>query len=214
MARQLRRLGSPKLIGGGHSSVEGEIAGNGPVIADDTGPVLLRPARPADAMEVAHVHVRSWQAAYRGLLPDDVLDGLRPEDRAARYTFGSTDPAQPATLVAVVGGAIRGFATTMPTADEEVPDAGQLGALYVDPICWGDGVGRALIEAVRGRLVGAGFGHAVLWVLLGNRRAIRFYERDGWRADGSVRQEVVWGVPVDEVRYRRRLSSESEPATR
>ena len=184
------------------------------MIADETGPVLLRPARPADAMEVARVHVRSWQAAYRGLLPDDVLDGLRPEDRAARYTFGSTDPAQPATLVAVVDGAIRGFATTLPADDEVEPDAGQLGAMYVDPMSWGDGVGRALIEAARGLLVAAGFGQAVLWVLSGNERAIRFYEQDGWRADGAVRREVVWGVPVDEVRYRRRLSPEPEPATR
>jgi GNAT superfamily N-acetyltransferase len=36
---------------------------------------------------VACVHVRSWQAAYRGLLPDEYLDGLRAEDRANRYTF-------------------------------------------------------------------------------------------------------------------------------
>ena len=28
-------------------------------------------------MEVARVHVRSWQAGYRGLLPDAYLDGLR-----------------------------------------------------------------------------------------------------------------------------------------
>lgn len=165
-------------------------------------------------MEVAHVHVRSWQAAYRGLLPDDVLDGLRPEDRAARYTFGSADPAQPATLVAVADGAIRGFATTSPAGDEDGPGAGQLGALYVDPAFWGGGMGRALIEAARAKLVAAGFEHAVLWVLSGNDRAIRFYERDGWRPDGAVRRELVWGVPVDEVRYGRRLSPEQGPAAR
>ena len=30
------------------------------------------------------VHVRSWQVAYRGLFPDDYLDGLRAEDRLAQ----------------------------------------------------------------------------------------------------------------------------------
>ena len=44
--------------------------------------MLLRPAEPQDAMGVARVHVRSWQAGYRGLLPDAYLDGLRAEDRA------------------------------------------------------------------------------------------------------------------------------------
>ena len=39
--------------------------------------MFLRPAEPDDAMEVARVHVRSWQAGYRGLLPDAYLDGLR-----------------------------------------------------------------------------------------------------------------------------------------
>lgn len=37
----------------------------------------LRPAQPEDALAVARVHVRSWQAAYRGLLPDDHI-GRRP----------------------------------------------------------------------------------------------------------------------------------------
>jgi hypothetical protein len=57
------------------------------------------------------VHVRAWQVAYRGLLPDEYLDGLRAEDRAGRYTFGSADPGVPSTIVAVVDGVIRGFAT-------------------------------------------------------------------------------------------------------
>src|SRR3984885_11964090 len=63
--------------------------------------MLLRPAEPEDAMAVARVHVRSWQAAYRALLPDDYLDQLRPEDRAQSYDFASLDPLKPRTIVAV-----------------------------------------------------------------------------------------------------------------
>ena len=48
-------------------------------------------------MDVARVHVRAWQVAYRNLLPDGYLDGLKPEDRARRYTFGGTDPREPMT---------------------------------------------------------------------------------------------------------------------
>jgi len=57
--------------------------------------MLLRPAQPADAAAVARVHVRSWQVAYRGLLPDEYLDGLQPEDRAPHYTFGDRGPGRP-----------------------------------------------------------------------------------------------------------------------
>lgn len=167
--------------------------------------MLLRPAEPADAMAVARVHVRAWQIGYRGLLPQDYLDGLRVEDRASRYDFANADPRRPATLVAVQNGAIRGFATTMPCGDAGVPLCGELCALYVDPPWWGRGVGAALSAAARDRLREQGFRDAVLWLLAGNERGARFYRRDGWRTDGASRKDVVWGVEVDEARYRRAL---------
>lgn len=70
--------------------------------------MLLRRAEPDDAIAVARVHVRSWQAAYRTLLPDDYLDQLRPEDRAQKYDFASLDPQKPGTIVAVEEGMIYG----------------------------------------------------------------------------------------------------------
>jgi GNAT superfamily N-acetyltransferase len=167
--------------------------------------MLIRPAEPSDAMDVAQVHVRSWQVAYRTLLPDDYLDQLRPEDRAQRYDFAAVDPRKPKTIVAIEEGAICGFATTAPSRDADLPDYGELYALYVDPEMWGRGMGVALISAARAELLRGGFRNAVLWVLAGNVRAERFYQMDGWAADGSRRTDVVWGVTVDEVRYRREL---------
>lgn len=156
-------------------------------------------------MAVARVHVRSWQAAYRNLLPDDYLDQLRPEDRAQKYDFGGFDPRKPQTIVAVEEGSICGFATTAPSRDADLPDHGELYALYVDPEMWGRGFGIALMSAARAQLLRAGFKDAVLWVLSGNVRAERFYQINGWVADGLCRTDVVWGVTVDEARYLREL---------
>ena len=167
--------------------------------------VQVREARPDDAAEVAGVHVASWQAAYRGLLPDEYLDGLDPADRMARYTFGATDPDAPLTVVAGDDVAIRGFATTGRSPDPDTPDAGELLGLYVDPGRWDLGVGRRLMAEARERLSGRGFTEAVLWVLVGNERAERFYRIDGWRPDGRRRREMVWGVTVEEIAYRRHL---------
>ena len=74
----------------------------------------LREAQIGDELAVAEVHVRSWQVGYRGLIADDYLDGLRPEDRAGRYTFGVDDPL---TIVAVTD-RIRGFVSVSPSAGE------------------------------------------------------------------------------------------------
>jgi ribosomal protein S18 acetylase RimI-like enzyme len=167
--------------------------------------VLLRAATPDDAGDVANVHVHSWQVAYRGLIPDDVLDALRPESRAKRYTFGSSDPLHPATIVAVDEGEIRGFATTGPALSADDHQRGELYSLYVDPPSWRCGVGRALIAAAREHLCSQGFTEACLWVLVGNDRAERFYHADGWVSDGTRRVVEVHGLMVDEVRYARPL---------
>jgi GNAT superfamily N-acetyltransferase len=165
----------------------------------------LRRADTADAMAVARVHVRSWQAAYRKLMPDDYLDQLRPEDRAKKYDFGNLDPVRPQTIVATENGVIRGFATTAPAEDSNMSDFGELCGLYVDPEHWGCGIGVALVSAARARLFDLGFRKAILWVLVGNTRAERFYSRDRWTPDGGQRTEERWGFKVNDVRYRRTL---------
>ncbi|WP_458688604.1 N-acetyltransferase family protein [Nocardia tengchongensis] len=171
---------------------------------------VLRSAVPEDAMAVARVHVRAWQAGYRGLLPEEHLDGLRAVERAKRYTFHLTGAGDPATTVALDrAGTVCGFVTTGPCRDDESLAVGEVLALHVDPDRWGQGVGTVLIGAARARLAGAGFAEAVLWVLAGNDRAERFYRRDGWEYDGATRSEVVWGVPVDENRYRATLIDRS-----
>jgi GNAT superfamily N-acetyltransferase len=166
--------------------------------------VLIRPAELSDAVAVAQVHVRTWQIAYRGLIPDDYLDGLRPEDQAARYTFGQLGPDRPHTVLAVDDDdhdVIAGFATTGPSRDVDGDGFGELYALYVDPDRWNGGVGGALMAAARDRLGADGFSEAFLWVLAGNDRAQRFYRADGWHADGVERRDDLRGASVDEIRF-------------
>ncbi len=181
---------------------DGEMSNSSKVIDG----MRIRSAEPSDAMEVANVHVRSWQAAYRGLLPDVYLDVLRAEDRSGRYDFTTTDPSNPHTIVAAgPDGAILGFATTCADRDGELANSGELCALYVDPTYWRCRVGTSLIVAARSRLIELGFRTAYLWLLDGNLRGGRFYLLDGWAPDGQSRKDTVWGVPVSESRYQRTL---------
>jgi GNAT superfamily N-acetyltransferase len=162
--------------------------------------VQLRDAVPDDAMAVARVHVRAWQAGFRELLPAAYLATLDPAERAARYTFGSSDATKPRTIVAVDGDAIVGFATIGMYEDEAL-----LHALYVDPDAWRTGIGRALIAEAKHDLKLFGRPTAILWSMVGNTRADRFYLADGWVIEGEPRVEAVWGTPIHQQRYRRAL---------
>jgi GNAT superfamily N-acetyltransferase len=95
----------------------------------------------------------------------------------------------------------------MPVTDSDMPGYGELCALYVDPQHWGQGLGIALVSAARAQMFEHGFRKAILWVLTGNVRAERFYQNDGWAADGIRRKATVWDIEVDEIRYARPLEA-------
>ncbi|MHA7652553.1 GNAT family N-acetyltransferase [Mycobacterium sp. ML4] len=165
----------------------------------------VRDAVPADAYQVAGVHVRSWRSAYRGLIDHDYLDGLTPQAWVSRYDFGRVGLRVPSTLVAVRDAAVCGFASAGLSRDDDLTDLGELMAIYVDPRHVNTGIGRLLISAARERMRARGCTGAALWVLRENGRARRFYERDGWHPDGAQRSRRYGNRPVAEMRYRRAL---------
>jgi GNAT superfamily N-acetyltransferase len=153
------------------------------------------------------VHVGTWQGAYRGLLPDEHLDALD----VARWTAGwqrllTGERPRAAALVAVADERVVGFVDVVPSRDDDAAaDTAEVTSIYVLPAAWGTGAGRALMAAAVDSSRSEGFRAATLWVLRGNERARRFYERAGWSVDGTEKDDVVAGVTVTEVRYRRDL---------
>lgn len=167
--------------------------------------VSVRDAVEGDAQQVAEVKRRSWQAAYRGLLPDDHLAGLplHPPPEAWREAVRAGRPP----LVAEDDGRVVGLAAVGEARDDDLPDGtGELFMIYTEEEVWGTGVGHALHEAAVARLRDAGHDLAVLWVLATNDRAARFYERHAWQADGTTKVEDLGGPREEIVRYRRDLA--------
>jgi GNAT superfamily N-acetyltransferase len=168
--------------------------------------VEIRPATIADALAVATVHVRSWQAAYPGLLPQDYLDDLDPQRSLGQWetVLDATVWPTTGTLVVTDAETITGFASIGPTRDEDddPTTVGELQTLYLDPDVWNTGRGSALLQAVQDQFVTARFLSASAWVLEPNRRARLFYERHGWRFDGTTKQHDWVAFVATDVRYR------------
>jgi GNAT superfamily N-acetyltransferase len=117
---------------------------------------------------------------------------------------GESEPARSDQEGRDASGDVIGFVHYGPSRDpgDDPQTVGSVNALYLVPPVWRAGGGRALLEAAERELRRAGFATATLWVLSGNERAARFYERQGWHHDG-VTNDRDWGTFVArELRYR------------
>jgi len=162
---------------------------------------VVRPARLDDALAIATVHVRAWQAAYAHVFGAGRLAGidLGAREEGWRQRLAPTERRE-TVFVAEDDGAVVGFASCGESRD--ATGEGELYTIYALPEAWGFGAGPALMAAVVEALRKNGFATASLWVLEDNPRARRFYEREGWSLDGGRREEEFLGVPIIEVRYR------------
>ena len=138
----------------------------------------MRAARATDAAAIAHVHVTTWRAAYRGLLPDHFLDSLDEHGYEARWVSSITDPGI-RVFVAEEAGAVIGFASGGRERAGEPEFAGELYALYVMPEAQGHGHGHQLVRAVVDGLHEMDLRDMIVWVLRDNPKARQFYERLG-----------------------------------
>lgn len=170
----------------------------------DTAAVTFRAAVPGDADAIAQVHVASWRAAYRGIIPDDHLDGLDWREWAT-VRRGQLEQAAENGIrvdVALDGASIVGFVAIGPErdADPSEPPGYEVYALYLAPGAWGRGIGRDLLVRALADVPDAA--QVVLWVLEGNVRGRAFYERQGLRADGKRTRIHLGGTDLPELRYR------------
>jgi RimJ/RimL family protein N-acetyltransferase len=187
--------------------------------------LVVRSARVEDAPAIAEVHVTAWQVGYAHLMPAEFLASLDVAEREERWRSMLTRTPRAETLVAerdarIVG--ICGYGEARDLDDgvsrkgrrvegvsrkgrRDEDGTGELWMINVHPDAWGTGVADPLLEAAVKGLRTLGYTSAVLWVLEGNARARRFYERHGWVPDGATKQDAFGGAPLTEVRYRTAL---------
>jgi ribosomal protein S18 acetylase RimI-like enzyme len=172
-------------------------------------PVAIRGAATSDAKAIATIHLASWRAAYRGIVPDQFLIGITLESRIARWQRALSLSESPlvVTTVAVNGDAILGVCSSGPRQWPESSSFGEIYALHVEPGSWRRGIGRLLLDDSLERLAARGFAAAVLWVLRDNWNARRFYEARGWSITGEEMVEERDGYAIPETRYAISLAS-------
>ena len=163
---------------------------------------LIRRADPDDAAAIARVKVRTWRTAYRGLLPDALLDGLDPEDETAFRQRGLEAFApERIAFVAEVECDVVGFVTAgRERSGRHATYRGEVYAIYVLDRLQGQGIGRTLIRAAATELVRRGLAPILIWTLHDNPRSRAWYEAQGGVVIGEKREPFA-GYELHEVGY-------------
>ena len=169
----------------------------------------MRPARPAEAGDIARVQVVAWRAAYRSLLPAEVLDGWDDAAAAQAWQAAITSPPTPGhgVLVALERDRVVGFAAYGPAelaaGDAAHPDGPttEVGPLLVEPRWGRRGHGSRLLAAVADLARASGAVRLHAWLPDDDRVSARFFESAGWAPDGWARTLDTGAVPLRELRW-------------
>ena len=164
--------------------------------------ITIRKALPEDAYNYTICHIACWNAAFRGIVPDEYLDNMpaQLEQRAesVRKTLG--EPGNCEFYCVIFEERIIGRLIIGKSQDEDKPDTGEIGAIYLLEEFWSKGYGREMMDFAIGALRRLGYREVVLWTLKKNKRAKRFYEKYGFMADGA-RKKVEFGKALTVIRY-------------
>ena len=182
---------------------------------------MIRPATAADEPIITRIRRETWLAAYAQIIDPEIIEQVtapgRPANAAPRpdrtnlvavapqasviVGYASFGPERTVASVASVGsGPPPGALSPAGLAGE----TGELYSLYVAPAHWSTGAGRALTGAALDGLRAAGYRRVVLWTLIENARARRFYDKAGFAPDGAI--NILDGLgSAEELRYVRDL---------
>lgn len=165
--------------------------------------MIIRKASLDDANSIAAIHVASWKQAYRGILPDRLLDSLDADERASLWSIWLNTPGFQ-TFVADDDGELLGFTALCPARPIAEPpeNAIEITHLYVDARAQGQGVGARLLR--KALATASESSSVLLWVLEENHKARIFYDHFGFKPEGAVHSDPLFlGNDAREVRYKR-----------
>lgn len=161
-------------------------------------------AKEENAEEMGRLHAQSWQKAYRGIIPKEIIAAFTPAKRAQAFRHAiATRPEE--YYIFQVDGHCAGLALLHKShEDNAAPTEGEIYAIYFYPDFWGTEATDKAFRFCIGRLRELGFKQIHIWVLEENLRARRFYEKYGFAFDGST-QKIEIGKPLLEVRYTKQI---------
>lgn len=153
-----------------------------------------------DARAASRIITLSWQAGYRGVFSDAVLEGL-PLDFWVDTLKAHHETGRFQTAILRAEGEDVGIGCFGLSRDYESPALGEVISFYFLPRAWGKGYAGALMDGLVDALRGMGCETVYVWTLSDNVRAQRFYERYGFQRTGRENPVAFQGEGKINVEY-------------
>jgi GNAT superfamily N-acetyltransferase len=152
----------------------------------------VRLAWPAEASSIAELQRRSWATQWPANLAELMLTSVSLAEMVESWRTAIERPpeARFRVLVATDGKRVVGFATTMPSQDEDADpsEEGAVDAFVVDPPAQHQGHGSRLLNACADTLRADGFVRASWWVNARDEKLQSFLTAAGWATEGATRE--------------------------
>ena len=181
--------------------------------------VTVRQSMPTDVAGIQRVARRGWEAAYGELLAEETIERAMNEWYAGESIreqitggdvahFVACEPPRVSNGAsgkqrdprAVADGAVIGYVGGGVPED----DRGAVGALYVDPDRWGEGIGTRLFERELDALAERGATRVTIRVLAANTLGRSFYESRGFEVV-ETSEDDLFGETRAAVTYAREI---------
>lgn len=160
----------------------------------------IRYANMNDSSVLGLIHSESWKVAYKGIVPDSVLDNMSVEKGEKKF-YDSFINGLERNVIAFKNNQAAGFMCLGKCRDEDLDSSyGEIWGIYLLPSFWRQGIGKELLQWGINDLRNKGYNKISLWVLEENINARKFYEKMGFVHDGTVK-ELDFSKPLNEYRY-------------
>lgn len=170
----------------------------------------VRPAREADAEEIARIQLTTWRTAYSSIVPSAVLDSLEISWLADQWRDACLQPPTPGHQVFIAVEQDEadhtriqpvGFAAIGPSTESE-PGSGHglVTELLVEPRFGRRGHGSRLLSAAVAHWRRNEISVAYAWVFTRDNASLSFYKSAGWETDGTRRTLDMDGTEVPQLR--------------
>lgn len=153
-----------------------------------------------DIPTISKLHKVSWQEAYKNLISEKYLNNISDNHWVAMLENGIKNNSMEGFVVLdndiIVACAFVGKSRYIGYENDL-----ELISIYALPDYFGKGCGHLLIKEIKKLSKENKYKKICLWVLEGNDRAIKFYEREGFLNNGETTSFEIMNKKLVELRY-------------